>query len=203
MSIRIKISVLLVVVGILLAFLPAPGNIRMTASPDVVLNDILNSKTEITADNVARLIADDDSTFQLIDVRSAEEFRKLSIPGAVNIPYNSLFRSNASVLFNNGKTYNIFYSNDDIEAGLALVLTRGMKLKNTYIMKGGLNEWFRTVMNSTFSGDRISARENALFEARAKSKRLFAELNSMPDSLKLRFMDAKRMSVKKLDGGCE
>jgi hypothetical protein len=37
-------------------------------------------------------------------------------------------------------------------------------------MKGGLNEWFNTVMNSSFTGDKISARENALFETRQGQK---------------------------------
>ena len=38
-------------------------------------------------------------------------------------------------------------------------------------MKGGLNEWFNTVMNSSFTGERISARENALFETRTRAKK--------------------------------
>ena len=70
-------------------------------------------------------------------------------------------------------------------------------------MKGGLNEWFTTVMNSNFTGDRISARENALFETRTNARKLFTEINSLPDSLKMKFIEAKHIAVKKLDGGCE
>jgi hypothetical protein len=58
-------------------------------------------------------------------------------------------------------------------------------------------------MNSSFSGDRISARENAIFEIRTKAKKLFAEINSLPDSLKLQFIESKKLEAKKLDGGCE
>ena len=43
-------------------------------------------------------------------------------------------------------------------------------------MKGGLNEWFNTVMNSNFTGDRISARENALFETRTKQENYLLKL---------------------------
>jgi hypothetical protein len=70
-------------------------------------------------------------------------------------------------------------------------------------MKGGLNEWFNTVMNSNFTGERISARENALFETRTRAKKSFNEMNSLPDSLKLKFILSKHIAVKKLDGGCE
>lgn len=68
---------------------------------------------------------------------------------------------------------------------------------------GGLNEWFNTVMNSSFTGERISVRENALFETRTRAKKMFTEINSLPDSLKLKFIKAKHISSKKLDGGCE
>jgi hypothetical protein len=104
---------------------------------------------------------------------------------------------------NNGKSKNIFYSNGDYDANYALTIARGLNLKNTFVMKGGLNEWFKTIMNSSFTGDRITARENALFETRTRAKTLFVELNSMPDSLKLKFIQSKQLAKKKLDGGCE
>jgi hypothetical protein len=70
-------------------------------------------------------------------------------------------------------------------------------------MKGGLNEWFNVVMNSKFTGDKISARENALYETRTRAKKMFTEMNSLPDSLKLKFIMSKHLAAKKLDGGCE
>ena len=59
------------------------------------------------------------------------------------------------------------------------------------------------VMNSSFTGDKISARENALFETRMKARKMFTEINSLPDSLKKKFLEAKHIAAKKLDGGCE
>ena len=70
-------------------------------------------------------------------------------------------------------------------------------------MKGGLNEWFNTVMNSRFTGERITARENALFETRTRAKKMFTEMNSMPDSLKMKYIESEHLAAKKLDGGCE
>ena len=70
-------------------------------------------------------------------------------------------------------------------------------------MKGGLNEWFNTVMNSSFTGDRISARENALFETRTRARKMFTEINSLPDSLKRNSLNQNNLQRKKLDGGCE
>jgi hypothetical protein len=78
-----------------------------------------------------------------------------------------------------------------------------MNYNNTYVMTGGLNEWFSTVMNSNFSGDRISARENALYETRTRARQMFIEVNSLPDSLKMKFLESKHIAARKLDGGCE
>ena len=98
---------------------------------------------------------------------------------------------------------NIFYSNGDMDANYALILARGLGYKNCFVMKGGLNAWYETIMNSEFTGERISASENALFETRMKARSLFNEVNSMPDSLKLAYIASKRFDPKKLDGGCE
>ena len=78
-----------------------------------------------------------------------------------------------------------------------------MNFKNTYVMKGGMNEWFNTVMNSSFIGEKISARENAIFETRTRARKLFTDINSLPDSLKLKFIEARQLASKSLDGGCE
>ena len=83
-----------------------------------------------------------------------------------------------------------------------MVLARGLGYENCKVMKGGLNEWFDKVMYSKFSGERISARENALFENRTRAKQFFTEINSLPDSLKTKFAESKRQAEKSLDGGC-
>ncbi len=69
-------------------------------------------------------------------------------------------------------------------------------------MKGGLNEWFRIVMLSQYSGEKITPAENARFENRLNARKAFTQINSLPDSLKTKFFNAKRLNQSKLDGGC-
>jgi rhodanese-related sulfurtransferase len=202
MNSRQKFSAGLVSVGIILALLPLSGSRSFTLKPKKLLTEILDNSTFFTVDQVARFIVSEDSSVQIIDVRSPEEFKAENIPGSINLPYKQLLDIDPATLLNNGKSKNIFYSNGDYDANYAVTITRGLNLKNTFVMKGGLNEWFNTVMNSTFTGDRITARENALFETRAKAKTLFNEMNSLPDSLKLKFIQSKQLAKKKLDGGC-
>ncbi len=159
--------------------------------------------TAFSVDQVARFVTTQDSTVQLIDLRTPPEFREFNIPGAVNLPYDEFLVKDPEPYFNQPHLRSILYSNGDMDANYALVLARGLGYKNCFVMKGGLNAWYEVIMNSEFTGDKISARENALFETRMKARRLFTEVNSLPDSLKLQYIASKRFDPKKLDGGCE
>jgi len=203
MNTRGKFSVGLLVLGLILALLPLSGSRSFTARPQKLLAEVLDNNTYYTVDQVARFIISEDSSVQIIDLRTPEEFRAVNIPGSINVPYGKLLENDPGSILNNGKTRNIFYSNGDFDSNYALAIARGLNLRNTYVMKGGLNEWFNTVMNSNFTGERISARENALFESRTRAKKMFSEMNSLPDSLKLKFIQSKHIAAKKLDGGCE
>ena len=200
-NIRQTISIILIALGIILALLPLTGSRSFTASPGKVLSGITDEKSWFTTDQVARFIATGDTTVQLIDLRSPEEFNRLNIPGSLNIPYESFVRIAPGILTGNNRY--ILYANGDYYANNAYTIAKGLNINNVYVMKGGLNEWFETVMNSRFSGERITARENALFENRRKAGLIFTEINSLPDSLKRAYYQARQVGAKKLDGGCE
>jgi len=203
MNAREKLSAILICLGLILALLPLTSNRSFNTRPKKVLEEVLDPEIFLTADQVAHSVAEQDNSIQLIDLRSREEFRAFNIPGSVNVPYNEFLDSDPHSMLKNGKTKNILYSNGDLYANYALTIARGLNYRNTYVMKGGLNEWFNIVMNSTFGGERISVRENAVYEARFRARKMFTEINSLPDSLKQKFIDSGRLSAKKLDGGCE
>ena len=203
MNIRVKFSIILLGLGLILALLPLSGSRSFTVNPKKLLSEVLDNSTYFTVDQVAKFMVSEDSSVQIIDLRTPEEFRTLNIPGSINIPYSKLLDNDPGSFLNNGKARNIFYSNGDFDSNYAIAFERGLNFNNTYVMKGGLNEWFNTVMNSNFTGERISARENALFETRTRARKLFNEMNSMPDSLKMKFIRSKHIAAKKLDGGCE
>jgi 3-mercaptopyruvate sulfurtransferase SseA len=202
MSTRVKYSAALLGIGLILAVLPYTGARSLSVKPSALLPEALSEYAFITVDQLARYIAGEDSTIRIIDLRSPGEFNSLSIPGSVNIPYEDLLKTDPYTFLGTGNQKNILYSNDDVYSGYALVLAKGMGF-DAFILKGGLNEWINTVMNSRFTGERITARENALFEARTKARRLFTEFNSLPDSLKAKLLESKKLEAMKLDGGCE
>lgn len=202
MSVREKISVTLILLGIVLLFLPLGNTLSLTVSQETLADRAFSRETELTADQVARMLVAEDSTLRIIDVRPAGEYNALSIPGAINIPYDEMLTARPATFLGTGSTRNIFYSNDDLVSSYALVLALGMGYDNCYTMTGGMNEWIRTVMNTRFTGETITARENALFETRTRAARLFNEYNALPDSLKVKYLNSMRFDPRKLDGGC-
>jgi rhodanese-related sulfurtransferase len=203
MNIREKYSVTLICLGLILALLPLTGNRSFTVRPAKLLPVALNDQSFYTVDQVARFVVSEDTSVQIIDLRTPEEFASFNIPGSINIPYRDYVNSDPSGLLSNKELKTIFYSNGDLESNYAMIMAAGMNYHNAFVMKGGLNEWFNTVMNSSFSGERITARENAIFEIRTQARKMFAEINSLPDSLKTKFYESKHIAAKKLDGGCE
>lgn len=203
MTTRGKISIILVSLGLVLAILPSREQRLLKMQPQR-LTDLLNDeKSGYSVDQVARLLVNEDSSLQLIDLRPADEFRKTSIPGSINLPFSTFSKKIPPGYTPEKSIKNILISSDEKQADLAFIIARGMNYNNTFIMKGGLEEWHRTVMNTTFSGDRISAKENALFETRTRARKIFNEYNSLPDSLKTKYQESKKLTRVKLDSGCE
>ena len=202
MNKRVKFSIFIIGLGLITAFIPFRHNKPNQLKPSELLEKSIDTQYVISVDKVARFIIDEDSTVLIIDLRTPEEYKKFNIPRSINIPYKDLLNKDFEGYLDQTKVKNIFYSNGDIIANQAWTLCTGMGYRNNYIMSGGLNEWYKTIMNTNFSGDRISVSENARFEARFKARKIFTEMNSLPDSLKIKFFETKRKGEKKLDGGC-
>ncbi|WP_163322434.1 rhodanese-like domain-containing protein [Draconibacterium mangrovi] len=203
MNARIKISLLLAGVGLILAFLPFNAAKSFQLKPTELLDVSSNSDMYFSVDEVARFVNNEDTTIQLIDLRSASEFMESNIPGSINIPFNDLLNPSWEGYLNQDKVRNVYYANGDETANMAWTIVSGLGYSNSFVMKGGMNEWYKTVMLSKFEGERITPRENALFENRYKARRTFTQINSLPDSLKMQYLEAKRLEESQLDGGCE
>jgi len=203
MDARIKYSVLLLGVGMILAFLPFNASKTFQLKSNELLAKSVSGESYFSVDQVARFVNNEDSTVQIIDLRSPEQFRECNIPGSINIPFSDILNPLWEQTLNQKEVRNIFYGNDDQTANYAWTIATGLGYPNNFVMKGGLNEWFETVMLSQFSGEKITPAENARFENRLNARKIFTQINSLPDSLKTQFFNAKRLTQSKLDGGCE
>lgn len=200
---RKKVSLFLFLWGLILAVLPLTGNRSFSMKPETLINQVLDPGLTYSVDEIAKLIVNEDSTIRLIDLRPHEEYSKANIPGSVNVPYEQFISEDPDMYLNEREIKVILYSSDDYDSNYTLVYCRGLGYDNAYVMEGGLKEWTATIMGSRFTGSRITARENAIYEVRAKASRIYNEINALPDSLRAGRLTSAKFSARKLDGGCE
>ena len=141
------IIVAVFIIGIAIVwYLPLKNTKTDLTAPQVLLSEIVDQTRFMSTDAIASRIINDDPSLLLLDVRSAYEFEEYSLQGAVNVPFETLLVSNWIDSLDVKNTDIVIFSNDDLYADQAWFLLRQEEYKNTYIMKGGLNEWFRTIM---------------------------------------------------------
>jgi rhodanese-related sulfurtransferase len=136
---------LLILLGIGLAVLPA-GRRQQEIDPGL-LSEMKSQSRYMSTDQIARKIIEKDPGYLYVDVRDSVQFRKFSLPGAINVPLNHLLDSANSELLNQKVKNVIFFSNGDVDAEKAWLLCRRMGYERLYVMQGGLIRWSETIMN--------------------------------------------------------
>ena len=108
----------------------------------------INAKDRyISVDKVAQMIIEKDPSLLLIDVRSPQQYKEFSLPGALNIPIDSLLLEKNQQLFLNPDVYTVvFYSNGNSLADYAWLITKDAGFRSLYVMEGGLNAWFTKIL---------------------------------------------------------
>ncbi len=203
MNFRYKFSIVLIILGLISAIMSFGGKNYSSIPAEEILTILLKGDYAISPDELAAIIVEQDSGVRVVDVRNPDQYKNLSIPGSVNIPLSSLFVPEYVNLLTGNDIKIIFYSDDELLSTQAWMLAMQKGYSNIFLLRGGLNEWDKTIMNSQFEGEKITAQQNALFEKRFKARRIFTSWNAMPDSLKAGFYEAKQKKDKELVGGCE
>jgi len=163
-------GVILIGLAAWFAMLPEPYNSKET-KPENLLLEIIDNSRYISTDEIAQNLIDNDYIL-LVDVRTPEEFAAYRLPGSMNIPLSDLLAENedgglkwASV-FNQTARKVVFYSNGSIYSGQAWLLARRINVKNIYVMQGGLNLWFETIINPTAPDQSASDADFARYNTR-------------------------------------
>jgi rhodanese-related sulfurtransferase len=115
-------------------------------TPEEFLIKIYDQSRFLSTDLIAKRIIERDPGLFIIDVRTPDQFEEYSIPGSVNIPLDLILKSEWSDYLNQEGMDFIFVSNGDVYAEQAWALAVQKGYTNLYVMKGGMNEWFRNIM---------------------------------------------------------
>lgn len=204
MKARFILSIVLVCLGLIAAVLPQKQNSSMELDAKQLLNEIQLETYIISIDEMANAMINNDPEYQLIDVRSKEEYEKFSLPGAMNIPFDNLFDDEWAPYIDQVARKNVFYCNGTTQASEAWVLTRQKGFQNNYILRGGLNNWFATIIEPD---EPLSTNdEDAIFQyqARLGAKQFFTGAGAADNSSnkKKAKKPVPRRKKKMVAGGC-
>ena len=171
--------------------------------PNKLLWQIIQPTRYVSTDQVARMIIQKDPSLELIDVRSADEFNKFSLPNAVNVPLDSLVNKSSMDYLGIPGMDVVFISNDDIKADEAWVLAKRLGFNSTYVMKGGLNRWIETIIQPKEPAEESPRTAFETYEFRKGAQLFFTgakvEIKTLKKA-KVVFRRKKKVAV--ASGGC-
>lgn len=141
------VAAVLIPLGLILAAVPGNTTKPYKLTAEQLLEEVKSGTQFIYPDEVVHMIVAKDPTLQIIDVRSADDFDKFSLPNAINIPLSDILNPEFEGYLNQDVKLNVFYSNGTTDSNQAWMITRQLGYQNNYVLQGGLNYWAETIMN--------------------------------------------------------
>jgi len=163
---RIILVASIILMGLIIAAVPQDTTTPYRLTADELLAEVNSRSQFISPEAVADLIVNKDPSLQLIDVRSADEYEKFHLEGAINIPISDLLAEENADILNQDIRMNVLYSNSTLNANQAWMITRQLGYNNNYVLEGGLNYWFDVIMNPQQPASTSSDEEFAKYDFR-------------------------------------
>ncbi len=103
-----------------------------------------NADAEFKAISQQQLLNPENQIKVILDVRTPEEYAAGHVPGAVNIPHDTIGkRLDELIKLNNGKTDSIaVYCRSGHRAGIALKILKKQGFSQLYHLNGDMNAWY-------------------------------------------------------------
>ena len=178
---------------------------RPALTPEKFLIEINDQARFLSTDLIAKRMIERDPGLFLVDVRTPDQFEEYALPGSVNIPLEELLNAAWVDYLDQDAMDIVFYSNGDIYADQAWAFSVQKGYKNLYIMKGGVNEWFRTIMQPTYPLETASTVEFAKYSFRKGASLYFGGTPSEASSdapVKKKEVIVRKKKKKEAEGGC-
>ena len=178
--------------------------------PEILLTHAISPERYITPDELANKLINQDPSYILIDLRDEEAFNTYSLPNAINIPLEKLLDED-SIPYLNQNQYNVvLYSNNDLIANQAWIICNRLAYKNLFVLKGGLNNWFNTIINPPVPNESVASTAYELFSFRKAASMYFGvaypeQINIDASSTEItpkKVITVKKKKKKQTEGGC-
>ncbi len=179
--------------------------------PQELLSNVISPERYITTDQLAHKLINQDPSFILIDVRDENSFESYTLPNAINIPLKNLLDEDSRSYLNQNQFDVVLFSNDHFYADQAWILSNRLGFKNIRVLKGGLNNWFTTIINPMKPSENMPAETFDLYSTRKAASMYFgvvypeqanlAESETKTEAPK-RVITVQKKKKRAAEGGC-
>jgi len=166
---------------------------------------MLQKHRDISADELTRRIINGDPMLQIVDVRNEKQYNSYTLPGAINIPLEDIMKTDNLAYFDQDVLNTVIFSNGTSDAQIAWNILTRLGYKNLTILRGGLNNWFETIILAKPPTGPYDKESDDLYQFRNGARVYFgvgasSETESAPKP-KVRIPIIKRKK-KEVEGGC-
>jgi rhodanese-related sulfurtransferase len=198
------LAVLMIVMALGLAVLPK-RNEQKEINPKLLLSSVVEKSRYLSVDLVTHRIIENDPTLLLIDLRPADQFKLFALPGSVNISPDSLLSKSGLELLNQNAKDKVLYGNSDLISEKAWLIATRNSINRVYVMKGGLNEWYNTIIVEKPVNSAASSTELDLLSFRNAARQYFVgsgETSTTSEAPKEKVQVIRKAPKASSGGGC-
>jgi rhodanese-related sulfurtransferase len=160
--------------------LPQKTNRSVEMNAEELLREVLSETFVVKPDELAYLLIQQDPSIQLIDVRGKEDYEAYSLPGAINIPFDSLMTENWGGYLDQDVKKNVLFSTGTTLSSRAWMLLKQRGYRQNYFLDGGLNAWFSTIIEPPVPPASASAEVQERFQTRRAASQFFTGKTGTP-----------------------
>ncbi len=179
MNLRNVIFIGLILLGFVIAMVPENTTEPYKLTAEQMLIEVQGAAEMVIADDVAHWLISKDPSLQLIDVRTPDEYQKYHLDGSVNIPLSTILSDEYRDYVDQGIKMNVLYSNGTLGSHQAWMILRQLGFENNYVLQGGLNYWFETIMNPQAPSVTSADEEFAKYDFRKAASGVFGGGNAV------------------------
>jgi len=145
------VSLTFLLLSVTIFLLPAKYDMTQKQARELLI-DATDATRYISSDDLAWILMNKKPGYLIIDVRIKEDFENYTLAGAVNIPFEDVLKKDEKGNFlnedilSNENIKKVFISNGGIYSSQIRLLLRRLNYKNIYVLEGGLNKWFQTII---------------------------------------------------------
>ena len=174
-------------------------------NPELLIKEINDPARFLSVDQVAERLINEDPSIMLIDVRSTEQYEEYALPRSINIPLERILDPEWKDYLYQDNMDVVLYSNSDLFADQGWILYTRLGYKNLYVLKGGLNQWFKDIMQPLPPPETAPSEEFDLYSFRQAACQYFgggSQAVVSADQPKRQVTFIKRKKKTTAAGGC-